>query len=249
MATAPVPTEPRPAGLVPDASTVAIAAYADLRARLSALMAETDPEVAASTVVPACPQWTVLEAFAHVVGITIDIVDGNMEGVATAPWADSHVSRFASLGVDGLLERWEQTAPVIDSLAGLIPDATASQFVFDACTHEHDIRGALGRPGARDSAAVHVALGFVETMLVGQVESAGLPSLLIDLGTEQVHAGPLPTSISVSATPFELLRSFGGRRSVAQIQAMAWTGDPGPYLDLFERSPLEPPAADLVEPA
>ena len=38
---------------------------------------------------------------------------------------------------------------------------SGAQLVTDAATHEHDIRGALGRPGARDSDAVEIAFQYV----------------------------------------------------------------------------------------
>ena len=91
------------------------------------------------------------ETLAHLVGVTVDIVEGNIAEAGTKPWADAQAARFSSLGVDGLLDRWAETAPVIDSLGGVVPDMVASQLVFDAVIHEHDICGALGLPGARTS--------------------------------------------------------------------------------------------------
>lgn len=243
----PADIDPRPASLVPDAATVAIVAYGELRDRVSDLLGDVTEEQAA-TFVPGCPAWTVTDTLAHMVGVCIDIVDGAIgDDVGTTAWADSHVTRFAGLGIPGLLERWQETAPVIDSLAGLMADRIASQFVFDACTHEHDLRGALGRPGARDSSSLRVGLGFVEMMLDGLIRGHDLPSLLLDLGDECVSAGPLPTSVALTADRFDVFRAFGGRRSVEQIRAMAWTGDPTPYLEVFAASPLSPPEAALVE--
>ena len=227
---------------------MAITAYAELRARVTAILADVDPAAAASTVVPACPAWTVTDTVAHLTGVCIDIVDGAIgDDVGTAAWADSHVTRFSALGLPALLERWQETAGVIDSLAGVLPDRIASQFCFDATTHEHDVRQAISRPGARDSTSVHVALGFVEAMVDGQVRSLGLPSLELDLGGDRVQVGDGPAEVRLHAEPFDVLRAFGGRRSIGQIRAMDWSADPAPFLAVFERTPLVPPAADLVE--
>ena len=44
--------------------------------------------------------------------------------------------------------------------------------------------------------------------------------------------------VEVEASTFELFRSFGGRRSEAQIRALPWTGDPGPYLAMLDAGPV-----------
>ena len=130
------------------------------------------------------------DTLAHLVGVTVDIVEGNIAEAGTKPWADAQAARFSSLGVDGLLDRWAETAPVIDSLGGVLPDMVASQLVFDAVTHEHDICGALGLPGARTSDAVEVGVGFLPAALAGSVAGGSAPSLVISLeGDEDVIVG------------------------------------------------------------
>lgn len=243
------PTDLAPPGPRPDASTRAIDAHRGVRERVAALLADIDPAVAASTLVPACPDWTVTDTLAHVVGVCVDIHDGTMgDDVATAAWADRHVERFSALGVPALLERWTEVGPTIDSLAGVLPPLTASQFCFDAVTHEHDLRGALDQPGARDSDGVDVALGFIEAALDGFARRSDQPSIELVLPGRTVLVGPAERPrLRLEAEPFEVLRAFGGRRSAAQIRAMAWTGDPSGYLAMFESGPLAPPATDLVE--
>ena len=183
----------RPAGLVPNASVAAVAAYAGIRTRVGDLVRDLAPGVADETGVPACPEWTVTETLAHLVGVTVDIVEGNIAEAGTKPWADAQAARFSSLGVDGLLDRWAETAPVIDSLGGVLPDMVASQLVFDAVTHEHDICGALGLPGARTSDAVEVGVGFLLAALAGSVAGGSAPSLVISLeGDEDVIVAMSP---------------------------------------------------------
>ena len=53
--------------------------------------------------------------------------------------------------------------------------------------------------------------------------------------------------VTLEATPFELLRTFGGRRSIDQIRALPWSADPAPFLPLFGMGPLEPPARPVIE--
>ena len=47
------------------------------------------------------------------------------------------------------MARWNETGPVVESLAAGFPPPAAAQMVFDAGTHEQDIRGALGDTGGR----------------------------------------------------------------------------------------------------
>ena len=228
-----------PPGPAADASAAAIAAHSGVRARVTELLDGIDEDRAAATVVPACPAWSVTDTLAHAVGVCIDIVEGNIgDDVGTAAWADSHVDRFASLGVAGLLERWVETAPVIDSLAGVLPGPIASQFVFDATTHEQDLRGALGAPGGRGSDGIVVGLRFIQGGLDAAVRRQGLPPLVLVSEVDRVVVGGDADAEAASglpalrATNFEQFRGFGGRRSIAQLHAMDWDVDPAPYVAL-----------------
>jgi hypothetical protein len=50
---------------------------------------------------------------------------------------------------------------------------------------------------------------------------------------------------TVSAEAFELFRAISGRRSADQIRAMAWDGDPEPYVSTVSPYPL--PDRALIE--
>jgi uncharacterized protein (TIGR03083 family) len=226
---------------------VALSAYGDVRGRLTQLLTDVDDEIGATTTVPGCPAWSVTDTVAHLTGACIDIVDGNLEGVGTTPWADNQVARFASLGLAGLLARWGEIGPVVESLAAAFPRAAASQFVFDASLHEQDIRGALNRPGGRDAEGVVVGLGFLEGALDSFVRSKALPTLRLVSPEWSTVAGEGEPSVTVEASRFELFRTFGGRRSTEQFLALAWSGDPAAYLGIFDDGPLELRDVPLVE--
>jgi len=232
--------------LLPSAEE-SVAAYAGIRARLSGVLADLPDAEAAAAPVPACPGWSVTDVVAHLYGVESDILEGNMEGVGTGPWADDQVRRFAPLGLRRLLDRWNETSPTVEAMGGAFPTRSAAQFVFDACTHEHDIRGALDRDGGRDAASVHVGLSFIATSLDGMVTEGRLPG--IELATPDFRAvlGEPPVPVRLSAPTFELFRSFAGRRSPAQFRSLAWEGDPAPYLAFFADGPIRPPDRDLIE--
>ena len=100
-----------------------------------------------------------------------------------------------------------------------------SQVVFDAVTHEHDFRHAIGKPAHRDSAAVTVGLGFMLHM------------------TDERHPGGAERLRSLGMSDFELLRCLSGRRSVEQLKTAGLTA--GEVALLFEGSPVRPPDIDL----
>ena len=60
-------------------------------------------------------------------------------------------------------------------------------------------------------------------------------------------AGPGPVGLRLEADTFTVNRALTGRRSMAQITALPWEGDPAPYLAVFDTSPIRPPEDDLVE--
>jgi ectoine hydroxylase-related dioxygenase (phytanoyl-CoA dioxygenase family) len=45
-----------------------MAAYTELRGRLSALLTDVSDETGATVMVPGCPEWSVIDAVAHVGG-------------------------------------------------------------------------------------------------------------------------------------------------------------------------------------
>ncbi len=222
-------------------------AYAGIRQRLTELLEGVDDEEAAAVTVPACPDWTITDVVAHLYGVEVDIMDGNIEGAGTAAWADDQVRRFAPLGLHQLSEVWNETSPRVEAMGGTFPPRAAAQLVFDACTHEHDLRGAMGCPGARDTDSVVIGLTFIEDSMRGLVEERQLPGIELDSPYFGATIGPSPAPVRVSTTAFELFRTFAGRRSADQIRSLPWEGDPSPYLEVFGRGPLQPPRRPLIE--
>lgn len=85
--------------------------------------------------------------------------------------------------------------------------------VFDVCTHEADLRQALGLPveypvDMVEFSAEQMLAGFAE-----QVADAGLPA------------------VEVSGPPFEVFRGRLGRRTAEEVAALEWSSSPEAYLD------------------
>ena len=213
----------------------------------------------AELTVPACPGWTIRQVVAHLAGVAQDIVSLNLEQKGTRPWADAQVDRMGGHSIDELLDLWGQSLDTVAANLALASDAGVCQLVFDTLTHEHDIRGALGQPGSRaGDLAFKAALGFVTTMGDQFIRQAELPALRLSTPTiGSVQLGDPHTArghVELGISDFETLRAFGGRRSIGQLLALPWLGNPTglmpaftDVLPAFTNDGLRPPTDDLIE--
>lgn len=194
-------------------------AYIAVRARVVELLDELD-EVDGDRPVPACPGWTVRQLVAHIVGVPEDILAGRTDGVASDAWTQAQVDRHAGESLADLRRTLVDLASVFDPLLVLVPAPMNSQFVMDAVTHEHDLREAVGRPGAQDSSAVEVALAWLLRFFRLPAEASA--------------------QLAASGAPgFTVMRAMSGRMSV---EAMNAAGLPGEEIARsLAGSPLVPP--------
>jgi uncharacterized protein (TIGR03083 family) len=236
------------------------AVYEETRARIVELIRDADGDAP----VPACPSWSVRDVMAHVTGLYDDIVSGNLAGAATDEWTTAQVERRRDLTVEELLADSHDVGPKLAATLDDFPGRYGNQVVADLAVHEQDIRGAVGQPGGRDSAAVSVGTELLLGAMVGPGAAAlGLPPLEMRANGRcwLVGTGGPPTAdpeaaiaaalaspvIRVTAPPFELFRALTGRRSATQIRGFDWTADPGPHLALFDLWPFSLRDTDLVE--
>ena len=189
--------------LLPDAEVVL--AYLEFRDRIVSLIREI-PESQASFSVPLCPNWEVSSLISHIVGVPEDILAGRMEGVTTDAWTQAQVDRHEGESLSQLADALRATATEFDVLLPHIPSPTNSQMMMDAVTHEHDLRHAVGRADAQDSAAVDVALGYLLNMV--DTIAPGRAQELSDSGVSR----------------YELMRSLSGRRSIEQMNQLELDG-------------------------
>lgn len=219
-------------------------AYADTRARITELVRDLPP-ARAEREAPACPGWRVTDVLAHVVGVCDDIVAGRLDGVATDPWTDAQVSARRDRTTTELVAEWDETAPQVEAIAGDFGPA-GQQLLADVSTHEHDLRGALGEAGARDSAAWRIGVEFMTTNFGAALVGNGFPALEVRTADRTWSFGDGDRN-TLELPEFELGRAVSGRRSPAQIRAYEWSADPTPYLGAFTWGPFTTRADDLVE--
>ncbi len=206
--------------------------YRAVRERVVGLVTTLDVDELA-VAVPACPGWAVRDLVAHLYGIVDDALAGRMEGMATPPWTAAQVERAKGMTVDELLDRWAEQAAAFEQLA-LPPPA-----VIDIATHEQDLRGAVGRPGARDSD--ELVWAFERT---AQRACAQVPGLRIETGAGGAY-GPPDAPSTLAGERFDLFRTFMGRRSQRQLEGLEWRG--GRPASFEQVMLFGPAAADVVE--
>jgi uncharacterized protein (TIGR03083 family) len=224
------------------------AVYAEGRERISGIVTALGEEQQRGSV-PACPEWTVHDVVAHLAGICEDVLTGNLEGVTTDPWTAEQVAKRREWPTDELVAEWGQLAPQVEGMAAAFPAEVGKQWVADLTTHEHDIRAAVGQPGARDSRGVETAVEFaVAVALDASLKGNGLPALRVVAGNRDFTVGGEQATATMAGSKFDVMRAVMGRRSRNQILSFDWNGgDPEVYLGAFEFGPFTLPARDLDE--
>jgi uncharacterized protein (TIGR03083 family) len=220
-------------------------AYQQTRSRMAALV-RGRADVAGMRV-PACPEWRVQDVYAHATGVCADILGGNLDGVATDAWTQAQVDARRERSLDEILAEWDEVGPQVEAIVPAFPEAPARQLVGDIVTHEHDIRGAIGAAGARDSEAVGIGVVFLIGGFRRRTTELGLPPLTVRTELREWAVGDGDPAATVDTDTFELLRALTGRRSADQIASWTWSGDPALYLAAFQFGPFTTRAEPLVE--
>ena len=243
--------------------------YEDTRQRLINLVREATFHdfFAAAKPVPACSEWRVRDVIAHLSGLATDIASGNLDGAASDAWTAAQVDARRDLSVDELLAESDDVGPKLASFLDDFPGRYGAQVAADITVHEHDVRGALQRPGARDSVGIaHCVEFLLATLVTPGARALGLPALHITDGVHSAVVGghdegqtdpaaaiqaalatwtwPIPR---LEASAFDLVRAFTGRRSLDQVHQLGWSVDPTPYDGLFGLWPFTVRSTDLVE--
>jgi hypothetical protein len=207
------------------------------RDRITRLVREL-PDDAAFTAVPTAPGATVNDVITHLIDTARHAMDDPETFVLPASGAD----RSATLAE--LTVRWEKAAEALDDPVASDADF-ASFLITDAVMSEHDLRTALGKPGARDDVAVKVALDELSGRFSDRVASAGLPPLRVTVEQWGTIAGDGRAISCVVADRFEFVRAMSGRRSAAEIRRWNWGVEPDTYLPVISEVAL--PANEIRE--
>jgi uncharacterized protein (TIGR03083 family) len=218
-------------------------AYSALRGRVIELVVQaTDDQL--ETLTPATPDWRTRDVLAHLTGVTADILTGNLEGVGTDPWTQVQVEARRDRTVSELIAEWQENGPVIDPMIHSF-GAVAGQFLTDSITHEQDIRGALDAPGARECDAIGISFSWIGHIVGDMRQQSGAGALVVNTESGTHVFGDGDPGGTCTTSRFDFIRAATGRRSVDQIEAWSWDGDP--RIDLLVLPIFTPRPDPLLE--
>ena len=213
--------------------------YRGVRLRITELLSGL-PDEQLDRFAPATPEWRVRDVVAHLAGATADIVALNLEGVATDEWTQAQVDARRTTPLVEVLDEWSRCSEIVEPMISSIEPLMQTMLLADAVTHEHDIRGALGLPGARDTDAIAFTFQGLSGAIGAQRGDHGALRIAHEHGDTVVGSGE-PTA-QLHTTRFEVVRAGVGRRSLDQIAAWDWEGDAQPETMVLAR--FAPPRAD-----
>lgn len=183
--------------------------------------------------VPACPAWTVREVLAHLAGNAQDIGSGNTDNAGSDEWTAAQVDRLAGKPAAEVIDILEAESVATEAALRTNAPKRSAQVVMDTTTHEHDLHNALGIAAHRDARQVEIGLTFLLQTIHDIGAGFGLPPLQIEMNGEPVVLGGDTPEITMAGSPFEMLRAWSGRRTVAEVQALVTSGDLTPYTDVM----------------
>jgi uncharacterized protein (TIGR03083 family) len=210
--------------------------YRETRERLTALVSGLD-EAQLATAVPACPGWSVADVIGHLAAIPEDALAGRLTGPPSVAETAVQVDRFRGRPMVQTLDGWTSMAPQFEEIVAALGIWPA---VIDVASHEQDIRGAVGQPGARDTEVIRELSGWLVTQLRPPVP------MRVTFEDTQILIGPDGGPVlGLTTTRYEAFRWRMGRRSRGQLAALDWSGDPSPVLDHLVV--FGPAPADVIE--
>jgi uncharacterized protein (TIGR03083 family) len=203
-----------------------VTAYRETRSRVAAVVGTLAP-ADEQRPVPACPDWDVHDLVAHMVGIPVALTTGNLPSGEFQGWLDGLVADRRDVPLDALLAQWQGCDGALDDLLG---GGAGGPLLSDVCVHEHDLRGALDRPGARDSPELAYVLPIVLESFAPALAERALAPLALRDGDEQWQTHDGEPGVSFGVDRWEAVRLLESRRTAAEIAARPHEGSAEAYV-------------------
>jgi uncharacterized protein (TIGR03083 family) len=206
----------------------AIAEWTNAQRRVMELVEPLDPEQCQQGV-PACPDWTVTQLLAHMVGLSADVLAGDEPDDHNRRWTQRQVDSRAGRTPADLVTEWRSlTRPMQDWMRqhGVRP-------LNDVVIHEQDLRGAIGRPGGRDTDGLAAVRDVMAERFSSRIRRAKLPPVQLRSPEWIFSTGDGDPGLELSAPTFDLTRALMTRRTADQLRTWARSGELEPYLPMF----------------
>lgn len=202
--------------------------YHRSRLRMRSLVRELDP-AGAQRRVPACPAWTIADLLAHLSGLAGGYGTGRVPDGDRQAWLDGFVAERSGRELGQIMAEWDGVGPLLEQEIATRPERRWP-LVYDVIAHEHDLRGALGRPGARVGTTIRLGLELGLRITANDLGRYDLPALRVVAEGMNLVAGDGPPELTLEASAFEAFRLLGSRRTLAEMRAAAFAGDVDRYL-------------------
>ena len=225
--------------------------YEETRMSIRALL-ESRPPQDDDRPVPATPGWKVRDVVSHLIGDVENILRGAFpreffrsfgqpDAIAELNrWTGKHVSERAGRTREELFKEWDAVAgELLPMMRGDAPwpDGVTTfadrVLITDLGVHQQDLNGAFGIVRDRESPPVKIGVSSYVATLDMRLREDGVGALALEAPDKSYVAGGDEPDATVRASRFEFFRALSGRRSLDQLRALEWDGDPAPFLDYF----------------
>jgi uncharacterized protein (TIGR03083 family) len=179
--------------------------------------------------VPACPDWTVTQLLAHMVGLNADVLAGDEPDDHNSTWTQRQVDHRAGREPADLVAEWlALTQPMQDWMR-----EHGSRPLNDAVIHEQDMRGAVDRPGGRDTDGLVAVRELMAERFATRVRAAHLAPVELRSPVWIFSTGDGDPGLELFAPEFDLTRALMTRRTADQLRQWSTAGTIDPYLPVF----------------
>src|SRR5688572_14191475 len=220
--------------------------FEDTRMSIRHLLESRPPEDLDRSV-PATPGWRVRDVVAHLVGDVEGIIRGDFPReffrsfgdpdaiVSLNEWTTGHVSEREGRSLQELFKEWDEVAdPLLRMMRGEQPwpDGVTTfadvVLITDLGVHQQDLYGAFGIQRDQESPPVKIGVSGYSATLDMRLRSDSVGAIGFEAPGKSWTAGGDEPDATVRASRFELFRALSGRRSLEQLRALDWEGDPEP---------------------
>ncbi len=201
--------------------------YQRTRARVCTLLLDATPDDLARTV-PACPAWSVHDLATHLVGTPAELAAGRYPSGDTGGWLQDIIDARRDQDVPSVVEEWHG----LDSAIEPMLQGPAALMFGDVTVHEHDLRGALGRPD-HDALEVDAMLTFVLERYAPATVDAGLGAIVVEHDGSSWRSHDAGAGWTLRVEPWEAVRALNGRRTADELRALPADGDAEAYVAII----------------
>jgi len=198
--------------------------YQRTRERVCTLLLDATPDALARTV-PACPEWTVHDLAAHLVGVPATLAAGDFPSGDVDGWLQGIVDARRDADIPDLVQEWND----LDAAIGPMLQGMGALMFTDVAVHEHDLRGAVDRAD-HDALEVEAIMPCTLSAFAAPLVDAGLGAIVVDGDGRTWRSHDADAGWTLRVEPWEAVRAINSRRTPDELRALPADGDAEPYL-------------------